>query len=67
MAFGSPLMKTSRVPGRGDRYQEIYLGANYYFYGHKLKLQSGAQWADMEDSANDGGTYSGFSWTPGFG
>ena len=53
------------VPGRGDRYQEIYVGANYYFYGHKLKLQSGAQWADMEDVANDGGTYSGFSWTTG--
>ena len=29
------------VPGRGDQYNEWYLGANYYFYGHKLKLQSG--------------------------
>jgi phosphate-selective porin OprO/OprP len=53
------------VSGRGDRYQEIYLGANYYFYGHKLKLQSGAQWGDMNDRANDGGAYSGFSWVTG--
>jgi phosphate-selective porin OprO/OprP len=53
------------VSGRGDRYNEAYLGANYYFYGHKLKLQSGVQWADMNDSAGDGGAYSGASWTTG--
>ena len=56
----------SRVlPGRGDQYNELYVGANYYFYGHKLKLQSGVQWADMNDVANDGGEYSGVSWTTG--
>jgi phosphate-selective porin OprO/OprP len=53
------------VAGRGDRYNEGYLGANYYFYGHKLKLQSGLQFADMNDSANDGGAYSGVSWITG--
>jgi phosphate-selective porin OprO/OprP len=53
------------VRGRGDRYNELYLGANYYFYGHKLKLQSGAQFADMNDRANDGGEYSGVSWVTG--
>jgi phosphate-selective porin OprO/OprP len=53
------------VSGRGDRYQEIYLGTNYFFYGHKLKLQSGVQWGDMNDRANDGGAYSGFSWVTG--
>jgi phosphate-selective porin OprO/OprP len=53
------------VAGRGDRYNEGYLGANYYFYGHKLKLQSGLQFADMNDSANDGGAYSGVAWTTG--
>lgn len=47
--------------GRGDRYSEFYLGLNYYFYGHKLKLQSGVQFADMDDAANDGGVYSGVS------
>jgi phosphate-selective porin OprO and OprP len=53
------------VAGRGDRYNELYLGANYYFYGHRLKLQSGLQVADMNDRANDGGAYSGVSWTTG--
>jgi phosphate-selective porin OprO/OprP len=53
------------VPGRGDRYNELYLGANYYFYGHRLKLQTGVQWADLNDRANDGGEYSGVSWTTG--
>lgn len=49
------------VAGRGDEYHEIYAGANYYFYGHKLKLQSGLQFADMSDRADDGGAYSGVS------
>jgi phosphate-selective porin OprO/OprP len=52
-------------PGRGDEYNELYLGANYFFYGHKLKVQTGVQWADMNDRANDGGAYSGTSWTTG--
>lgn len=51
--------------GAGDRYEELYLGVNYFFYGHKLKLQSGVQFADMRDRANDGGAYSGTSWTTG--
>ena len=53
------------VSGRGDLYNELYLGANYFFYGHKLKLQTGVQFADMDDRANDGGAYSGASWTTG--
>jgi phosphate-selective porin OprO/OprP len=53
------------VSGRGNRYNEGYVGANYYFYGHKLKLQSGLQYADLNDSAGDGGEYSGLSWTTG--
>jgi phosphate-selective porin OprO/OprP len=53
------------VRGRGDRFNELYLGANYFFYGHKLKLQSGVQIADMRDQANDGGAYSGASWVTG--
>ena len=54
------------VPGLGDRYNEIYFGLNYYVYGHKLKLQSGIQFADMRDRADDGGAYSGVAWTTGF-
>ena len=53
------------VPGRGDEYNEGYLGVNYYFYGHRLKLQSGVQFADMKDQANDGGAYHGTSWVTG--
>ena len=53
------------VPGRGDRYEELYAGANYYFYAHRLKLQTGIQWAEMDDRANDGGAYNGVAWTTG--
>ena len=53
------------VPGRGDQYKELYLGANYFLYGHKLKLQSGVQIGRMRDRAGDGGQYSGVSWTTG--
>lgn len=53
------------VRGRGDTYNEFYAGANYYIYGHKLKVQTGLQFADMDDRANDGGEYSGVSWVTG--
>jgi phosphate-selective porin OprO/OprP len=56
----------SNVDGRGDRYNEIYLGLNYYWYGHKLKLQNAIQYVDMRDQAGDGGEYAGFSWTTAF-
>jgi phosphate-selective porin OprO/OprP len=52
--------------GSGNRYEEFYLGLNYYWYGHKLKLQNAIQYVEMFDRANDGGAYSGFSWTTGF-
>ncbi len=51
--------------GNGDRYSEGYAGANYLLYGHRLKLQTGVQFADMRDRANDGGAYSGTSWVTG--
>jgi phosphate-selective porin OprO and OprP len=53
------------VAGRGDRYNELYAGINYFFYGHKLKVQSGVQFADLNDRARDGGEYSGVAWTTG--
>ena len=52
--------------GSGNRYEEFYLGLNYYWYGDKLKLQNAIQYVEMFDRANDGGAYSGFSWTTGF-
>lgn len=51
--------------GRGDEYQEAYAGLNYYLYGHKLKLQTGVQYASMRDRAGDGGAFDGWSWTSG--
>jgi phosphate-selective porin OprO/OprP len=53
------------VAGRGNRYDELYAGANYYFYAHRLKLQTGIERAEMKDNANDGGAYSGVAWTSG--
>ena len=53
------------VPGRGDLFNEIYGGVNYFFYGHRLKLQSGLAYADLDDRVNDGGAYSGMSWVTG--
>lgn len=50
---------------RGDEYDEIYLGLNWFIYGHKLKLQTGWQYAWMRDSANNGGTYHGWTWLSG--
>jgi phosphate-selective porin OprO/OprP len=58
--------ESSLVSGRGDEYTEFYVGLNDFMYGHKLKLQTGLQYADMNDRANDGGAYTGWSWTTGF-
>lgn len=51
--------------GKGDRLEEVYLGLNRYFYGHKLKFQLGVQHSKMIDSANDGGAYAGWGVTTG--
>ena len=51
--------------GKGDRYDELHFGINYYLYGHELKLQGGAQYVEMDDRANDGGEYRGWSATAG--
>ncbi|MEM6581188.1 MAG: porin [Pseudomonadota bacterium] len=54
------------VSGRGDEYNEFFVGYNLYIYGQKLKLQAGVQYTDMSDSANDGGEYSGWGLTTAF-
>jgi phosphate-selective porin OprO/OprP len=51
--------------GRGNEYQELYTGLNYYICGHKLKVQTGVTYAWMEDDARDGGAYEGWTWTTG--
>ncbi len=53
------------VSGRGDRYNEMYAGLNLYFYSHKLKWQTGIQYTDMSDRANDGGASRGWGLTTG--
>lgn len=53
------------VNGRGDEYNEIYSGLNVFFYGHKLKWQTGLQYSNMKDSAGDGGDYEGWGLTTG--
>lgn len=52
--------------GKGDRYRELYGGVNWYFNRHKLKLQLGVQYAQMEDSAQDGGDFDGWGLTTAF-
>jgi len=51
------------VGDRGDQYQELFGGVNYYLNDHKLKLQAGVQYAKMDDKANDGGAYDGWGVT----
>ncbi len=51
--------------GRGNQYSEGYAGINVYIYGHKLKWQSGLQYADMRDKTNSGGNYHGWGLTTG--
>ena len=51
---------------RGDEYNEFYFGVNYYFYGHKLKIQTGVDYADMKSSSGSNGGYRGWTWTTGF-
>lgn len=57
--------ETYATTGRGDEYDEYYAGLNYYLYGHKLKIQTGLAYVDMEDSAHNGGEYHGWTWTTG--
>ncbi len=51
------------VGGRGDEYNEAYAGVNLFFYGHRLKWQTGVQYARMDDAAHDGGAYRGWGLT----
>lgn len=57
--------EASIADGRGDEYHEFYVGVNLFFYGHKLKWQTGLQYARMDDGADDGGKYKGWGLTTG--
>lgn len=47
--------------GRGENYHALYLGLNYYLYGHKLKLMTGAEYHHMDNGNDHGGEFDG--WT----
>lgn len=47
--------------GRGEEYQSIYLGLNYYLIEERLHWMNGVQWSEMKDTFGDGGGYDGFS------
>ena len=53
------------VSGRGNEYNELYAGVNVYFYGQKLKWQTGLEYDAMTDDANDGGEYKGWGLSTG--
>lgn len=38
-------------PTVGDSYDALYLGLNYYLCGHKLKLMTGVEWAELDTAA----------------
>jgi len=45
----------------GDSYHAFYGGINYRLFGDRLKLMTGVEYSTMDDAANDGGDYKG--WT----
>jgi len=50
--------------GRGEQYNAGYLGLQYFFYGDKLKLLAGAEYATVDGGGN-GGDYDGFTFLTG--
>ncbi len=50
--------------GRGDEYHALYLGAQYFIYGDKLKLMGGGEYAHLNGGGN-GGDYEGLTWLTG--
>ncbi|WP_394176714.1 porin [Thalassotalea litorea] len=54
----------NRIEGdRGDEYHELFAGVNFFLNEHKFKIHVGAQYAMMDDDANDGGEYQGWGIT----
>ena len=46
----------------GDEYHEVYGGLNYYFHGHRLKLQTGLSYVSLNDASREQGEYHSWSW-----
>jgi phosphate-selective porin OprO and OprP len=54
------------VPGgAGDHYNALYGGINWLIYESRLKLMTGVEYSAMKDTAEDGGTYKGWTYLAG--
>ncbi|TLD72078.1 hypothetical protein FEM03_04955 [Phragmitibacter flavus] len=51
--------------GRGEQYNAVYAGLNYYLYGHKLKFMGGVEYHNM-DGGGDGGDFDGVTFLAAF-
>ena len=64
-----PSRYEAQSPGAGDKkgdtYFAGYAGLNYYFYGQKLKVMSGAKYSYL-DGGSGGGDFDGWTWLAGF-
>lgn len=49
---------------KGDQYHAIYLGAQYFIYGDKLKLMAGAEYSNL-DGGPPADDYEGVTWLTG--
>ncbi len=56
---------TAVTSERGDEYNEIYAGLNYFFYGQKLKIQTGVSYVNLADSGTSQADYHSWQWTTG--
>jgi len=51
--------------GDGNRFHGFYAGLNYFLHGDRLKLMAAVEYASMDDSADDGGDYQGWTYLAG--
>ena len=55
-AFQAPnryIRRTFSGSPRGDRFDAVFAGLNYFVMGHDLKLQWGLEWSDLRDTRTD--------------
>lgn len=50
--------------GRGETYNALYVGTQYFIHGDKLKLLAGAEYADVDGGGN-GGDFEGWTYLAG--
>lgn len=50
--------------GRGETYNAFYVGTQYFLHGDKLKLLTGAEYADVDGGGN-GGNFDGWTYLAG--